>query len=96
MGCNTSDGRETEVSDTSSPGRIDQYVRLRRLTDMSIETFHWRKIVPLSNPHEQCGDRAYNSSHSRRRLAEQDISWAPAGSGDSIQVQRGLRDTPSR
>jgi len=32
VGSNTSDGRETEVSDASSPGLVDQYVRLRRLT----------------------------------------------------------------
>jgi len=31
VGCNSGDGRETKVSDTSSPVLVDQYVRLRGL-----------------------------------------------------------------
>jgi len=48
VGCNASDGRETEVSDTSSPVLIDQYVCLRRLTGCKYRDILFeRKLYPF-------------------------------------------------
>ena len=54
MGCNASDGRETEVGDASSPVLVDQYVRLRRLTgckygDISFEKKSYPFQISVDN-----------------------------------------------